>query len=108
MLFNGKKLLTASAIALILSGCAAQSDEQETVESREYPEGTFCYKGGKSNNYSCYAVSASNAIPMHTRAVDEEWMYLKLEEIRAWLKDQKAAVNADKNSPQSETKPSAK
>lgn len=73
----------------LLAGCSTSSSNKDALPKKEHTAGTFCYKGGQLNNYDCNSVTASAAVPMHTRSVDEVWMYNKLEEIRDWLDEQK-------------------
>lgn len=76
-------------ICTLFAGCSTSSSEKEPKAEKEYAPGTYCYKGGQLNNFDCTKATASAAVPMHTRTVDEEWMYQKLEEIRDWLDEQK-------------------
>lgn len=83
-------------ICTLISGCSTT----ETDDSiRQHSEGSYCINGGRSNNYSCDKATASQAIPMHPRTVDEEWMYETLEELKEWLNDEKARRDRSPSSP---------
>jgi len=85
-----QRLISVSALFILLStlllGCSSQTRDGA---GRAIPEGSYCVNGGRENNYSCEAASPNQALPMHTRPVDEVWMYETLEEIRDWLNEQK-------------------
>lgn len=83
-------------ISALISGCSTTESDSAI---RKHPEGSYCFNGGRSNNYSCDKATASQAIPMHPRTVDEEWMYETLEELKEWLNDEKARRDRKPNSP---------
>ncbi len=102
-LLSGKKMkqlgiiIQLAIITLLLAGC---STSQPQKSGQKAPEGSFCMKGGPSNNYSCDAVNTDQSVPMHPKTVDEEWMYETLEEIKDWLKEERKKRETYETPPQ--------
>jgi hypothetical protein len=76
-----------SFLLISLVGCANKTNE--VTEIRSY-ENMYCYNGGRANEYSCDPKLASPQPDMHPDEIDEVWMYTKLWEIKAWLRQLKA------------------
>lgn len=68
----------------LLTGCTTSILDNTQRDGQPYESG-FCYNGGRINNYSCDPELAVVQADMREKEIDEEWMYLKLIEIRHWL-----------------------
>lgn len=117
---SGKRLLQATIGALVtlplLTACGALSSQPNEVKAETkaaHPtvqsEG-FCFKGGKTNDYSCDPAKATAHADMRPAELNEDWMRSKLAEIRKWIAEEKEAaiksINADEatqESPHTET-----
>lgn len=65
-----------------LSGCGNNGVKEQSSWQKD----AFCYNGGRQHNYSCDPSLAALQPDMHPEEIDEIWMYSKLWEIKAWLK----------------------
>jgi hypothetical protein len=84
---NAGRWLSLPFLLISLVGCAGKTNE--VTEIRNY-ENMYCYNGGRVNEYSCDPKLASPQPDMHPEEIDEVWMYTKLWEIKAWLRQLKA------------------
>ena len=90
-------IIQLAIITLLIAGC---STSQPQKSGKKAPEGSFCMKGGRANNYSCDAVNTDQSAPLHPRTVDEEWMYETLEDIKDWLKEERQKRETPETSPE--------
>ncbi|WP_415890511.1 tetratricopeptide repeat protein [Neptuniibacter sp. SY11_33] len=104
---NGKNLLRTTIGTIIsmslLTGCNLASNIKSNSASAEtakpIPEG-FCYKGGRTNDYSCDPEKATDQADMRTAEIDEEWMQTKLAEVKKWIAEEKKAAHSGQPRPQ--------
>ncbi|WP_415883733.1 tetratricopeptide repeat protein [Neptuniibacter sp. QD72_48] len=104
---NGKNLLRTTIGTIIsvslLTGCNTssniKSDSASTEAVKPIPEG-FCYKGGRTNDYSCDPEKATDQADMRTAEIDEEWMKTKLAEVKKWIAEEKGAAHSGQLRPQ--------
>lgn len=92
------KVIQLALFSSLITSCSSVQLEDTQVQS--HPEGSYCMKGGRANNYSCdVATTDQKTVPMHPKTVDEEWMYDTLEDIKDWLKEEKQNQKASEQSP---------
>lgn len=104
---NGKNLLRTTIGTIIsmslLTGCNLasniKSDSASVETAKPIPEG-FCYKGGRTNDYSCDPDKATDQADMRTAEIDEEWMKSKLAEVKKWIAEEKEAAHGGQPRPQ--------
>lgn len=107
---NGKNLLRTTIGTIIsmslLTGCNLasniKSDSASAETAKPIPEG-FCYKGGRTNDYSCDPDKATDQADMRTAEIDEEWMKTKLAEVKKWIAEEKKAAHSGETRPQAKT-----
>ncbi len=98
---TGTKLLRAALATLISStalyGCNATTglkpQDSGKDQATSVKEG-YCYKGGRTNDYSCDPEKATAQADMRPVEIDDAWMTDKLSEIRKWIAEEKKAVLA--------------
>lgn len=102
---NSGKILLRNAIGTIisvslLSACTPLSKSQSAAAPNSASEQAgFCYKGGKTNAYSCDPEKASAQADMRPVDIDEEWMQDKLAEVKKWMAQERAAIEQGKTKP---------
>jgi len=102
---NSGKILLRNAIGTIisvslLSACTPLSKSQSAAApSTESEQAGFCYKGGKTNDYSCDPEKATAQADMRPVDIDEEWMQDKLAEVKKWMAQERAAIEQGKTKP---------
>ncbi|WP_415894973.1 tetratricopeptide repeat protein [Neptuniibacter sp. PT34_22] len=104
---NGKNLLRTTIGTIIsmslLTGCNLasniKSDSASAETAKPIPEG-FCYKGGRTNDYSCDPDKATDQADMRTAEIDEAWMQTKLAEVKKWIAEEKKAAHSGQPRPQ--------
>lgn len=102
---TGTKLLRAALATLISStalyGCNATTglkpQDSGKDQATSVKEG-YCYKGGRTNDYSCDPEKATAQADMRPVEIDDAWMADKLSEIRKWIAEEKKAVLAGRPS----------
>ncbi|EAR60418.1 tetratricopeptide repeat protein [Neptuniibacter caesariensis] len=97
---TGKRLLKTTIGTLVSSsllvGCGALNqvspETQTTQHANNKVTEEYCYKGGRSNDYSCDPEKASAQADLRPKEINEEWMNSKLAEVKKWIAQEKQAI----------------
>ncbi|PIE23652.1 MAG: hypothetical protein CSA60_04350 [Neptuniibacter caesariensis] len=96
---TGKRLLKATIGTLVsasfLTGCSPLSNTTAKPQVTQQPtqnQAGYCYKGGKTHDYSCDPEKAAAQPDLRSQEIDEEWMKSKLAEVKTWIAQEKQAL----------------